>query len=37
MERANAGDEILVTRHGRPFIRLGPVASEVVPIAKKWS
>ncbi len=37
MERANAGDEILVTRHGRPFIRLGPVASEVAPIARSGS
>jgi antitoxin (DNA-binding transcriptional repressor) of toxin-antitoxin stability system len=24
MERAAAGLEILITRHGRPFARLGP-------------
>jgi antitoxin (DNA-binding transcriptional repressor) of toxin-antitoxin stability system len=24
MERAAAGDEILITRHGKPFTRLGP-------------
>ena len=26
MERANTGDEIHITRHGRPFARLGPAA-----------
>jgi prevent-host-death family protein len=24
MERAAAGDEILITRHGRPYARLAP-------------
>jgi len=27
MERAAAGTEILVSRRGKPYVRLGPVAS----------
>ncbi|MGH2983729.1 MAG: type II toxin-antitoxin system Phd/YefM family antitoxin [Solirubrobacterales bacterium] len=27
MDRASAGDEILITRHGRRFARLGPADS----------
>jgi antitoxin (DNA-binding transcriptional repressor) of toxin-antitoxin stability system len=29
MERAAAGDEVLVTRHGRRFVRLGPADPEL--------
>lgn len=32
MERASAGEEVLVTRHGRPFVRLSP-AQESLPLA----
>ncbi|HEY1360018.1 MAG TPA: type II toxin-antitoxin system prevent-host-death family antitoxin [Thermoleophilaceae bacterium] len=32
MERAAAGEEVLVTRHGRPTVRLGP-AQEMLPVA----
>ena len=31
MERANAGDEIAITRHGRPFARLGPHQPKLSP------
>jgi len=32
MERAAVGEEILVTRRGRPTVRLAP-AQEVLPLA----
>ena len=32
MERAAAGEEVLVTRHGKPFVRLSP-AQESLPLA----
>ena len=31
MERAAAGEQILITRHGRPFARLGPVDPTLDP------
>ena len=33
IERAAAGDEILVTRHGRPFVKLGPAPAPQARLA----
>lgn len=31
LDRAEAGEEIVITRHGRPVARLGPVRAEAEP------
>jgi prevent-host-death family protein len=33
MERAAAGEEILITRRGRPYARLGPVQARLPQLA----
>lgn len=37
MERANAGDDVLVTRHGRPFVRIVPPEPSQPPRRAKAS
>jgi antitoxin (DNA-binding transcriptional repressor) of toxin-antitoxin stability system len=29
MERAHGGTEVLVSRRGRPYVRLGPVEADI--------
>lgn len=31
LERAEAGEEIIITRHGRPVARLGPIPKRTAP------
>jgi prevent-host-death family protein len=33
MDRAAAGEEVLVTRHGKPFVRVSPA---IPPLIRRW-